>query len=185
VSIIANSVRVTNASGWDVSRQLVRRPATQAFDEVEAGSRNGRPPVGMDAVPTGGRRTPAWQGGSASKPERASHPRRHGIPVPGGVPRIGALNVGIGMCAYEPPRTPGRIKLVIPPPTPVGHPEGTLGLAEIPAPVMRGFAVAYPRHIPTLATLLPTAGGPADHERGSVGRLGLERGVDRPFQVDR
>src|SRR5437762_13544503 len=62
---------------------------------------------------------------------------------------ICGLNIAIGMCAYEPPREPERIKLVIPPPTAPPLPAGTIRLGEIPTPVMRAFAVAYPRHIPS------------------------------------
>ena len=72
--------------------------------------------------------------------------RKYWITVTGGMLAICALNVGIGMCAYEPAREPERITPVLP--EPAKPPPGTIGLGEIPTPVMRAFAVAYPRHIP-------------------------------------
>jgi len=82
--------------------------------------------------------------------------RKYWITVTGGMIFIGLLNVAIGMCGYEPPRTPERIIPVLPPPgTPASPPtDGTIGLAEIPAPVIRAFAVAYPRHIPAPRRLI-------------------------------
>ena len=75
--------------------------------------------------------------------------RKYWITVTGGMLMIGLLNVAVGMCAYKPATTPERIIPVLPPPgTPGPSTDGTIGLAEIPAPVMRAFAVAYPRHIP-------------------------------------
>ncbi len=76
--------------------------------------------------------------------------RKYWITVTGGMLLIGLFNVTIGLCAYEAPKTPERIVLVIPPAgTPAGAPLDTIGLADIPAAVMRAFAVAYPRHIPS------------------------------------
>jgi hypothetical protein len=51
---------------------------------------------------------------------------------------------------YEPPRTPERIIPVLPPAgSPAGYTtDGSISLGDIPVPVMRAFAVAYPRHIP-------------------------------------
>lgn len=72
--------------------------------------------------------------------------RKYWVTVTGGMLAICALNVGVGLCAYEPAREPERIQPVLPePPKP---PAGTIGLGEIPTPVMRAFAVAYPRRIP-------------------------------------
>ncbi|MBA3465609.1 MAG: hypothetical protein H0T46_37100 [Deltaproteobacteria bacterium] len=81
--------------------------------------------------------------------------RKYWFTVTGGMLLIGLLNVGIGMCAYKAPtRNPERIQLVLPPPgTPENAPPGTIGLGEIPAPVMRAFAVAYPRRIPAARKL--------------------------------
>ncbi|CAN5880914.1 hypothetical protein BH11MYX3_BH11MYX3_42390 [soil metagenome] len=76
--------------------------------------------------------------------------RKYWITVTGGMLMIGLLNVAIGMCAYEAPRTPERIIPVLPPAgTPEGAPLDTIHLAEIPAAVIRAFAIAYPRHIPS------------------------------------
>lgn len=44
--------------------------------------------------------------------------RRYWLPVTGGMLLIGAINVGIGYCAYDgPPPPTEKIELVIPPPT--------------------------------------------------------------------
>ncbi len=76
--------------------------------------------------------------------------RKYWITVTGGMLLIGLLNVGIGMCAYKAPRTPERIIPMLPPAgTPAGAPLDTIRLGAIPADVMRAFAVAYPRHIPS------------------------------------
>ncbi len=82
--------------------------------------------------------------------------RKYWFTVTGGMILIGVFNVAIGMCGYEAPRTPERIIPVLPPPgTPAQAPtDGTINLGDIPAPVMRAFAVAYPRHIPAPKKLL-------------------------------
>jgi hypothetical protein len=42
--------------------------------------------------------------------------RRYWLPVTGGMLLIGAINLGLGYCAYEPPPPePTKIELVIPP----------------------------------------------------------------------
>lgn len=41
--------------------------------------------------------------------------RRYWLPVTGGMLLIGAINVGLGYCAYDPPPPPQKIELVIPP----------------------------------------------------------------------
>lgn len=42
--------------------------------------------------------------------------RRYWLPVTGGMILIGAVNLGIGYCAYEPPPPPPqKIELVLPP----------------------------------------------------------------------
>jgi hypothetical protein len=81
--------------------------------------------------------------------------RKYWFTVTGGMLLIGAINIAIGMCGYEKPTgSPERIVLVLPPPgTPANAPLGTIGLADIPAAVMRAFAVAYPRHIPAARKL--------------------------------
>lgn len=75
--------------------------------------------------------------------------RKYWITVTGGMLLICGFNVAIGMCGYEPPNTPERIIPVLPPAgTPAPSTDGTIGLGEIPTPVIRAFAVAYPRHVP-------------------------------------
>jgi hypothetical protein len=62
---------------------------------------------------------------------------------------IGAINVGIGLCSYEPPTEPQRIELHLPALHDAGlDARGTLGIGQIPADVMRAFTVRYPRTIP-------------------------------------
>jgi hypothetical protein len=79
--------------------------------------------------------------------------RRYWIPVTGGMLMIGVINIALGVCSYEPPNDPRPIQLVLP-----GHDggvdaAGTLGIAEIPAVVMRAFAVKYPKTIPAGASV--------------------------------
>ena len=76
---------------------------------------------------------------------------------------IGALNVTLGMCSYKEPQATERIEVVIP-----GHERQPdhLMRGEIPADVMRAFAVKYPQTIPdggirngadnTISVLFPT-----------------------------
>jgi hypothetical protein len=86
--------------------------------------------------------------------------RKYWVTVTGGMLFICGLNIAIGMCAYEPPHEVEPITPVLPAaPKP---PEGTIGLGEIPTPVMRAFAIAYPRHIPAPKKL--TAGGETIYE---------------------
>jgi hypothetical protein len=83
--------------------------------------------------------------------------RQYWIPVTGGMLLIGAINVSLGMCSYEAPRDPQRIEVHVP-----GHTvdaPGTLGASELPAEVMRAFAVKYPRTLPTGATKEHDASG--------------------------
>lgn len=79
--------------------------------------------------------------------------RRYWIPITGGMLLIGAINVSLGFCSYEePPRDPQRIELKLPPGVDAAaDAAGTLGLADLPAPVMRAFAVKYPKTIPSRA----------------------------------
>jgi hypothetical protein len=71
--------------------------------------------------------------------------RRYWIPVTGGMLLIAAVNVTIGMCSYKEPPPTEPIELHIP-----GHERqpGQLLRSEIPADVMRAFAVKYPHTIP-------------------------------------
>ncbi len=94
--------------------------------------------------------------------------RKYWIPVTGGMLLIGVLNVGIGFCAYEkPPPPPERIELTLPAPTPAPVARlapGAITLGSIPAVVMRAFAVAYPRHVPSGAKKLVATDGTTTYE---------------------
>ena len=81
--------------------------------------------------------------------------RRYWIPVTGGMLLIGAINVAIGYCSYEPPSTPRPIQLHIPMRDAAIDAANTLGPSELPAAVMRAFAVKYPRTIPVGALVDP------------------------------
>lgn len=90
--------------------------------------------------------------------------RKYFIPVTGGMLLIGAINVGIGLCVYEAPRpAPERIIPVMPPPAPRPT-DGSITLGEIPAHVMRPFAIAYPRHVPSGAKKLTAPDGTVTYE---------------------
>jgi hypothetical protein len=92
--------------------------------------------------------------------------RKYWIPVTGGMLLIGVINVGIGLCVYEAPRpAPERIIPVLPGPAPVVRPtDGSITLGEIPAAVMRPFAIAYPRHVPSGAKKLAAPDGTVTYE---------------------
>jgi hypothetical protein len=92
--------------------------------------------------------------------------RKYWIPVTGGMILIGVLNVAVGLCVYEPPPpAPERIIPVLPPVPPVVRPtDGTITLGEIPAAVMRPFAIAYPRHVPSGAKKLTAPDGTVTYE---------------------
>lgn len=92
--------------------------------------------------------------------------RKYWIPVTGGMLLIGAMNVGIGICAYEPPPPePERIIPVLPPRTePAPLTDGSIGLGAIPVVVIRAFNSAYPRHAPSAAKKLIGADGSATYE---------------------
>lgn len=80
--------------------------------------------------------------------------RRYWIPVTGGMLLIGGLNVAIGMCSYKAPEgSPEQIKYnLIKRDAGVDAPY-TIAPSELPAEVMRAFAVKYPRTLPTGAQL--------------------------------
>lgn len=92
--------------------------------------------------------------------------RKYWIPVTGGMLLIGAINVGIGFCAYEsPPPPPQPLTPALPPPTPASpRTDGSIGLGTIPAVVMRAFTVAYPRRVPTNAKKIVAADGTTTFE---------------------
>jgi hypothetical protein len=78
--------------------------------------------------------------------------RKYWIPVTGGMLLIGAINVGLGFCSYREPPPTQRMELDIPGATP--PPPGTLRPSDLPAAVMRAFAVKYPKTIPAGADLV-------------------------------
>lgn len=73
--------------------------------------------------------------------------RKYWIPVTGGMILIGAINVGLGVCTYERAGDPEPIH-VQPAYRRDASVPGMLTVAQIPADVMRAFAVKYPRTIP-------------------------------------
>ena len=78
--------------------------------------------------------------------------RKYWIPVTGGMLLIAGLNVAIGFCTYDEPPPPERMELTIPGAEPAQP--GTLRPADLPASVMRAFAVKYPHTIPAGADLV-------------------------------
>jgi hypothetical protein len=76
--------------------------------------------------------------------------RRYWIPVTGGMVLIGAINVAIGFCTYEEPPAPQRMEVQVPGAAP---PRGALRPADLPAAVMRAFAIRYPHVIPAGANV--------------------------------
>ncbi len=72
--------------------------------------------------------------------------RRYWIPVTGGMVLIGIVNVAIGLCSYKEAPPPQRIEVRLP--AAPADAAGTIGAAQLPAVVMRAFAVKYPRTIP-------------------------------------
>ncbi len=91
--------------------------------------------------------------------------RRYWIPITGGMLLIGVINVGLGLCVYDPPPPPPqRIIPTLPPPTVIARPPGSIGLGELPAAVMRTFTRTYPRHVPSGATKLVLPDGTVTFE---------------------
>jgi hypothetical protein len=90
--------------------------------------------------------------------------RKYWIPVTGGMLLIAVINVAIGFCTYKEAPPPERIELTIPGAQP--PPPGKLRPSDLPASVMRAFAVKYPHTIPAGAdfeggnyvVLFPTGG---------------------------
>jgi hypothetical protein len=78
--------------------------------------------------------------------------RRYWIPVTGGMLLIGAVNVAIGVITYDEPQPTQRMELNIPGAAPAAP--GALRASDLPADVMRAFAVKYPRTIPVGADLV-------------------------------
>jgi hypothetical protein len=81
--------------------------------------------------------------------------RRYWIPVTGGMILIGLINVAIGVCSYTPPPAETEpIKLDLIKRDAAVDATGTLAPSELPAEVMRAFAVKYPQTLPTGATVV-------------------------------
>jgi hypothetical protein len=81
--------------------------------------------------------------------------RRYWIPVTGGMVVIGIINILIGLHSYKAPQDVERMEL------PALHRDagqsdaaGTIGNAELPADVIRAFAVKYPQTLPTGARMV-------------------------------
>jgi len=77
--------------------------------------------------------------------------RRYWLTVTGGMVVIAVVNVAIGLCSYKSAPPSERIELKLPErDAAVILPDaaGTMGASELPADVMRAFAVKYPRLIP-------------------------------------
>jgi hypothetical protein len=80
--------------------------------------------------------------------------RRYWIPVTGGMLLIGLLNVVIGYCSYRAPaQQHEQIKLNLVKRDAAVDGANTIAPSELPADVMRAFAVKYPRTLPTGATI--------------------------------
>lgn len=79
--------------------------------------------------------------------------RRYWIPVTGGMVLIGILNVMLGVCTYEKAGDTEPIRLSIPTRDAAVQP-GALRAGQIPADVMRAFAVKYPQTIPAGADVV-------------------------------
>lgn len=71
---------------------------------------------------------------------------------------IGLVNVVVGFCVYEKPSDHHeRIKLNLIPRDAATDSVNTLAPSELPADVMRAFAVKYPRTLPTGAHVVQDA----------------------------
>jgi hypothetical protein len=72
--------------------------------------------------------------------------RRYWIPVTGGMVAIGLINILIGLHSYKAPEDPQRMSVLHD--AAINDAHGTIGNAQLPADVMRAFAVKYPHIIP-------------------------------------
>ncbi len=77
--------------------------------------------------------------------------RKYWIPVTGGMILIGAINVGLGFCSYHEPPPTEAMEIDIPGEAPIA---GALRPADLPAAVMRAFAIKYPHMLPAGADLV-------------------------------
>lgn len=82
--------------------------------------------------------------------------RRYWFPVTGGMILIGAINVALGVCSYEPPEEPQRIDLELAQDAAVPDATNSIARSQIPAEVMRAFVERYPRTLPTGASRVGT-----------------------------
>jgi hypothetical protein len=73
--------------------------------------------------------------------------RRYWIPVTGGMILLGVVNLSLGFCSYKAPEEPQRIELRVGKDAAVDG-ANTLGASELPADVMRAFAIKYPHVLP-------------------------------------
>jgi hypothetical protein len=71
--------------------------------------------------------------------------RRYWIPVTGTMILLGVINLSLGFCSYKAPTEPQRIELGI---DAAIDGANTLGASELPADVMRAFAIKYPHVLP-------------------------------------
>jgi hypothetical protein len=74
--------------------------------------------------------------------------RRYWLPVTGGMLLIGGINIALGVCTYRDSPQPVRIELDLRGKDAGIDATGTLGIGQLPADVMRAFAVKYPKTIP-------------------------------------
>ena len=81
--------------------------------------------------------------------------RRYWIPVTGGMIAIGLVNVLLGLHSYKAPVEPARMNVLRD--AAINDARGTIGNAELPADVMRAFAVKYPHIIPSGAMVQGTS----------------------------
>ncbi len=92
--------------------------------------------------------------------------RRYWIPITGGMILIGVINVAIGYCTYTPQGDPPERIVPTLPGAEATRPRALdeIGLADIPAPVMRTFATTYPRNVPTGARKIVAGDGAITYE---------------------
>jgi len=84
--------------------------------------------------------------------------RRYWIPVTGGMILIGLVNVFIGFCVYQKPSDKHEaIKLNLIRRDAAVDAINTIAPSELPAEVMRAFAVKYPQTLPVGATIISGA----------------------------
>ncbi len=70
---------------------------------------------------------------------------------------IGAINILLGLQSYKAPTEPARIELALLPDAGPPDAAGTISASELPAVVMRAFAIKYPHILPLGALVEYTA----------------------------